>query len=159
MMKRITFLCVLSLGISCLLKAEEPAANMLTTEITSDQLDFDYKDYTAYFDGNVVITDQTFKMTADKMIAEFEGSNDVHQVTAVGNVTLDSGDRHASCDKAQYTRSDGKVVLSGNAVMRQDQNSVNGDKITIWMNDQRVICQPGRLIFSAPKEQRKGVSL
>ena len=58
------------------------------TTITSDRLEFDYRDMVALFEDNVVVTDPELKMTADRMLVYFDGTNDVRQVTAAGHVKV-----------------------------------------------------------------------
>lgn len=141
-------------------RAESPTEGLVETVITSDRLEFEYAEFFANFDGNVVIKDPMFTMTADRVIAFFEGTNDVRQVTAVGHVTLVSGDRRASCNKAVYQKAKGQIVMTGEAALSQAGDTVSGDQITIWLNDQRIVCEPAaRLVIRSPAAKRSSAVL
>lgn len=109
-----------------------------TTRITSNKLEFDYKDYVALFDGNVKVADPQFVLTADKMLIFFENTNDVRRVDAVGNVKMESLDRRATCGKATYLRATGAIELMEQPVVQKGPNTLRGRKITVWINDNRV---------------------
>ncbi len=121
-----------------------------TTVITSDRLEFDYKDYVALFEGHVKIVDPQFVLTADQMLVFFENTNDVTRVDAVGHVNMQSQDRKAACGKAVYTRSNGAVVLTGDPVVSKGPNTLRGQKITVWIGDSRVDVEGGVQLQGPP---------
>ena len=41
----------------------------------------------------------------------------------------------------------GEVVLIGSARLSRGTDALEGDKITFWINEERVICEPGRLVI------------
>ncbi len=108
------------------------------TRITSDRLEFDYKDYVALFDGNVKVADPQFVLTANKMLVFFENTNDVRRVDAVGNVKVVSLDRTVTCGKATYLRANGSIEMFDQPVVSKGENTIRGRKITIWIDDNRV---------------------
>ena len=145
----------LCLGFVLVCQAKNPTDGMVETVITSDRLEFEYEgQYFANFEGNVVIKDTLFTMTADRVLAFFEGTNDVRQVTAVGHVTLVAGERRASCNKAVYNKAKGQIVMTGEAALSQGDDQVSGTQITIWLNDQRLMVEPARLRISSPASKR-----
>lgn len=117
------------------------------TRITADRLEFDYREMIALFEDNVVVTDPELNMTADRMLVYFDGTNEVRQVTARGEVRVKSGNRSADCDKAVYLRNRGQLILTGNVVLRRDRNVLSGHRITFWINDERVEVEPGKMII------------
>ncbi|MBN1511529.1 MAG: hypothetical protein JXB13_05900 [Phycisphaerae bacterium] len=125
------------------------------TVITSDRLEFDYREFVVLFEGNVDVRDPEFGMQADRMFVFFEGTNEVKQVKAMGNVRVQSADRTATCNTAVYLRDKGQIVMTGDAVLRRQRDQVNGDQITIWLDDQRVLCVPGRLVIYPEAIRRK----
>ncbi len=118
------------------------------TKITSDRLEFDYHNFVALFDGHVVVTDPEFVLTTDKMLVFFENTNDVKRVDCVGNVDMRSDDIHAKAGRAIYTRENAQVVLQDEPVVTKeasdkDRQSVSGETIRIWLNDERVVVENG----------------
>jgi lipopolysaccharide export system protein LptA len=61
----------------------------------------------------------------------------------------------ASCDKAVYTRATEQLVLTGNARLLRGENSVIGDRIDIWLNDERMEVTPGTVVFKPATVQNK----
>lgn len=127
-------------GPTSILKSDKRKATDAPTVITSDRLEFDYNDYIALFDGNVVVTDPQFKMTADRMLVFFENTNDVKRVDAVGRVRMTTDDGVlAVCQKATYTRENGQILMTGDPLIKKgDDNSISGDVISFWLNDGRI---------------------
>ena len=117
--------------------------------ITADKIEFDNKEGVILFDQNVFVNDPQFVMRSERLIVFMEGTNDVDQIMALGNVTLTNENRSAKCDKAVYTRKDGQIVMSGNVVLSQGGDkagTVSGEKMAIWLNEERMeILEGGRV--------------
>lgn len=140
-------LCLLSVSA----EAAKPSAGKKgkqETIITSNRLEYDYAESAVLFEENVRVEDAQYTMTADRVIVLLDGTNDVRQVRALGHVVIISGDRSARCPEAIYTKATGQIVMSGkdnNSVQLSNKDdTINGRKITIWLNDQRMICEPAR---------------
>ena len=159
-MKALRLSLLLALSATAILAATDPIASAVrgnkgkprgTTTVTSDRLEFDYKDYVALFEGHVKIVDPEFTLTADQMLIFFENTNEVARVDAVGHVNMVSLDRKATCGKAVYTRSNGAIVLTGDPVVSKGQNTLRGQKITVWVGDNRVDVEGGVQLQGTPE--------
>lgn len=118
--------------------------------ITADRIEFDNKEGVILFDQNVLVDDVQFLMRSERLLVFMEGTNDVQQIMAVGNVSITNENRFASCDKAVYTKKTGQIVMTGNArLMRKgDQGGeVTGNRITFWLDDERMEVSPGRVVL------------
>jgi len=125
--------------------------------ITSERLEFDYKEFVAAFDENVHVTDPQFTLTSDRLLVFLEGTNQIKRIVAIGHVDVVQVDRHATCDKAVYERGSGQVVMTGNPVMSRGSDRVAGREITIWLNDERVVVQGGRMTISPESMKNRDV--
>ena len=128
-------------------KAGEPGRESV---ITAEKIEFDNKEGVILFDEHVLVDDAQFVMRSDRLLVFMQGTNDVQQIMAVGNVSITNQNRAASCDKAVYTKKDGQIVMTGNArLMRQgDQGGeVTGKRITFWLDDERMEVSPGRVVL------------
>ena len=123
----------------------EDAVDSMT--ITADHLSFDYKRSIAVFEGNVVVVDPHIQMESDKLTVLFEHTNSVKSVTAVGRVRMRSGDRTANCRKAVYLARTGEVLMSGSVRLTQGRDTITGDTVTFWLNDERVEVSPATLVI------------
>jgi lipopolysaccharide export system protein LptA len=117
------------------------------TVITSERLEYDYKESVVLFDENVKVQDPQFTLNADRVLVYLEGTNEVRQVRALGNVRVVSGERSASCKQAVYTRASGQIVMTGEAVLQRQNDQIWGKQITIWVNDQRMECVAPRMVI------------
>jgi len=124
------------------------------TVITSARIEFDYKEMVAVFDENVRVENPQFLMLADRVLVFLDGTNDVKQILALGRVSVTNDIRSASCDKAVYTRAADQIVLTGSAELRRGGDSVKGDRIAIWLNDERMEVSPGTFVI-APETLRE----
>ncbi len=150
----IVFLCVF---LSVALHGAEPSfAKVGATKITSKTLEFDYKRYIAIFKGNVEVDDAQVNIRGDEMRVFFDGTNSIKAVTALGNVKIKQVDKTASCSKAIYTAVDGQIVMTGKVLLNSEGNTINGDRIVIWTNDERMICEPATLVIKSSGKAGKG---
>lgn len=148
------------LGVSSPAFAQEaPAPSVKNTVITSKKLTFDYGRSVAIFDGDVVAIDPQVRLECDKLAVMFDGTNDVKAVTALGNVRMTQEGKKATCDKAVYVSRLGEIVLTGNATLYRDKDVVKGERITFWLNDERMECTPGQLIIVPKKGKSSGDKL
>ena len=65
------------------------------------------------------------------------------EIVAEGNVDITSGDRHATAKKAVFTQASRTVVLSGNALLQEGENRVNGEKVTVYLDEKRTVVDGG----------------
>ncbi len=131
-------------------KKEEPAAQKRESTITADKIEFDNKEGVILFDKNVLVNDAQFILRSDRLIVFMEGTNEVDQIMAIGNVSLTNENRSARCEKAVYTRKDGQIVMTGNASLEQlgdKAGAATGDRIAIWLDDERMEVSPGKVVL------------
>lgn len=126
------------------------------TTITSSRMEYDYAHSSIIFDENVKISNPEYTMTCERLTVMLNSTNDVKWIKASKNVILVNGDRSAKCDEAIYTKSDGKVVMTGSeVVVKRASDQMTGTKITIWLNDERVECEPARMILQDTSVNKK----
>jgi lipopolysaccharide transport protein LptA len=128
------------------------------TVITSDKIDFDNREGVILFDENVFVDDPQFNMRSDRLLIFMEGTNDVSQVMSIGNVVFSNEMRSATCDKAIYTRKDGQIVMTGDVRLKTEGETageVRGEKVVIWLDDERVEVLKGAKITLPPGAFKK----
>ena len=125
--------------------------------ITSDRIEYDYKELIIAFDEHVHVVDPRFTMTCDRMLVFLEGTNQIKRIMALGHVDGSQPDRHATCDKAVYEHATGEIVMTGNPVLTRGADRVVGAKITIFQNDQRMVVDDGRVNFSPETMKNRDV--
>ena len=128
------------------------------TVITSDKIDFDNREGVILFDDHVLVDDPQFSMRSDRLLVFMEGTNDVSQVMAIGNVTFSNEMRSATCNKAVFTKKDGQVVMTGDVRMKSEGETageIRGNKVVIWVDEERVEVLEGAEIKLPPGAFKK----
>lgn len=119
------------------------AADEVETVITSKRFMYETREQTAVFEEDVVVEDPRMRLRADKMWVTFGETEDVKSIKAVGRaVTVQQDDRSAGARSLTYDVKTGKLLLQENAWVRQGGNTLRGDVITIWRDDERIVAEP-----------------
>lgn len=121
-------------------------------EVTSAQLDIDEAAGTALFTGDVVVIQDTMRLTAPRVLVIYkEDQRGVDRMEATGGVLIVSGEDAAEGDRADYFVDGADLALSGNVLTTQGPNIISSDKMDINMRDGtalisgnvKTILQPG----------------
>jgi lipopolysaccharide transport protein LptA len=134
--------------------AEAAASSPDKTVITSESLVFDYGRSTGVFEKNVFIDDPRVKMECQKLYVFFDSTNQVDSIVATGGVKIWQGNKRGVCEKAVYTEKTGAIVMTGKPKLQRGNDLVQGKEITIYVNSEKLICKPGRLVIF-PGELKK----
>jgi lipopolysaccharide export system protein LptA len=138
-------------------------------QITADQLISSGRDNYAEFTGNVELTQGTFVLKSDRLRVYYKsadgfsknsafGEQSIEKLIAYGNVTIRSDDRTAVTEQAEYSMSDGIVVLTGeNSKVISGKNIITGSKITLYRVEGRVKVEsgPGRRVKATFYQEKK----
>lgn len=128
-----------------------PGATNRESIITAKKIEFDNKEGVILFDQDVQVDDAQFVLRSDRLLVFMEGTNDLQQIMAVGNVTITNANRSASCQKAVFTKKDGRIVMTENARLKQEGAEAGevgpAERIVIWLDDSRMEVSPGRVVL------------
>lgn len=146
-------------------------------QITSDILEAFNDKRMVVFSGSAVAIQGDKVIRADKLIIYYkkasdegkpkeakdvEQAGDLDRIEAKGRVSVTQVNRVATGDEAVYEQDNEKIVMTGNAVMREGKNVVRGNKITLLMNEDRGIVEPleqkrvTATIYPSEKKETKG---
>jgi lipopolysaccharide export system protein LptA len=67
----------------------------------------------------------------------------IKEIIAEGNVDITSGDRHATSRKAVFNEIQRTVVLTGDAHIRELGNWVSGERVTVYLDENRSVVEGG----------------
>jgi len=113
--------------------------------IESDQQSLDMQGNVVTFTGNVVVTQGTIKINADKVVVTRPGGQEGKEIIdGYGNPATfyqmqDNGkpvQGHAG--QLHYELQNDFVVLTGNAFLEQQDSNITGDKITYLVKEQKM---------------------
>ena len=135
-------------------EVQAPAAGATgdVTVITSDRLTFDYDKHFAVFERNVVVTDPDMQLAADKLTVQFDEGGKAQTIKADGRVTIQQADKTSHSAVATYDVATGKIVLAGKPQVTRGRDVLEGDVITFWRNENRMICQPQARLVIYPEK-------
>jgi lipopolysaccharide export system protein LptA len=147
--------------------------------ITSDALEYDYKGNVVTYRGDVVTTQGDLKMRSDTLTVTFdrdgsapapaqgktrapEAPSDakqrLRQIVAVGNVRIDNGARWATGGRAVFDQGDRTLVLTETPVIHDGSNEVAGDRVVVYLDENRSVVEGGRKRVKAvfhPNQDKK----
>jgi lipopolysaccharide export system protein LptA len=145
--------------------------------ITSDALEYDYKGNVVTYRGDVVTTQGDLKMRSDTLTVTFdrggsapaqgkartpETASDakqrLRQIVAVGNVRIDNGARWATGGRAVFDQEERTLVLTETPVIHDGSNEVAGDRVVVYLDENRSVVEGGRKRVKAvfhPSEDKK----
>jgi lipopolysaccharide export system protein LptA len=120
--------------------------------IRSETLEIDNKNQMVIFTGSVDARKSSFTILCDKMhlyyhgdtAGKTEGTEDVRvdRVVATGGVKITRSDgEEAMADKAIYYQKEDKVILTGNPMVKQGEDFVEGSRITFFIGEKRSIVE------------------
>jgi lipopolysaccharide export system protein LptA len=149
---RVSAVCVAMLLVALPAVAQGTKAKAESTVITSDRLTFDYKNHFAVFDNNVLVTDPEMRMTCTKLTVQFGDKGAVKVIKAEGEVHITQVDKVARSQVATYDVESGKMVLAGKPRVTRGRDTLEGDVITFWRDDNKMTCQSrARLVIHPEK--------
>lgn len=113
--------------------------------VRSDKLEFSYKERLLEYTGQVVVTQGDLTLKADSLkVTIDEGTKDqLQQITALGNVEINQGKRSASGGKAVFDQHERTIVLSDGAVLMEGPNKISGDRVIVYLDEERSVVEGG----------------
>ena len=133
--------------------------------INSKALEVDNINKVVTFSGQVRAVRGDFTIECQKMEVFYEGfssekeSGDaktrIKQIVATGKVkVLRAQGGMATAEKGVFYESDDKVILTGNPVIKRGGDSVQGDRIVIYLKEDRSVVEGRAKAIINPKEHK-----
>lgn len=146
--------------------AKPQASEPVTTTVTSEKMTVQNKEHRAVFEGTVVLTKGDLVVRSDHMVVFYEpresqkngstaaghGEAQVSQmavskIEATGRVKIEKKAGTATCRKAVFYQKDQKIVLTGDPVAWERGNRVTGDRITMFLDQDRTVVEGGSTVM------------
>jgi lipopolysaccharide export system protein LptA len=142
-------------------------------QIVSDRLDAYHEKRLVVFSGNAVATQGDNVIKSDRLLLYYKkdqrapekiGSKDVgntgdlEKIEAKGHVIVTQGERIVTGEDATFFQDTQQIVMTGNAVMREGRNVIRGDKIIVYLNEDRGVvesAEKNRVKATIYPEERK----
>jgi len=112
-------------------------------DITSDSLEADQKQSTVTFKGNVVAKQGDTTLYSNTLvIVYYPDTKKLKEMIAIGNVQIVQLERRATSQKATFLQDENKAILEGDAVVREGENVIRGERVTYYVDEERSIVEP-----------------
>ena len=125
--------------------------------VTADKLEYDYKANVIVYRGDVVATQGETKLRSDTLTvtlaaadksdapdAPGKGGQRLQEIVAVGNVRIDNGTRWATGGRAVFEQGNRTFVLTETPVLHDGSNEVVGDRVIVYLDENRSVVEGGR---------------
>ena len=102
--------------------------------IVSNELNVDMDQRTSTFTGDVYANDENLKIWSDKMIIILKTDKDeIKEILASGNVKIIRLSKGSEIygDIANYFLEDEIIIVTGNVLVKENNNQVSGSKLTV----------------------------
>jgi lipopolysaccharide export system protein LptA len=109
-------------------------------EIVADRLEGNQQLGNVKFFGNVVAKQGDVTIYAEEFDIYYQpDSREMEKIIARTGVRIVQGERVATAEQAVYYNKQGKVILTGSPKVHQGQDLVEGDEITVFLNEERSV--------------------
>jgi lipopolysaccharide export system protein LptA len=127
------------------LKAKKNSAEDRTQPVTvdADQMEAFRKESLVVFTGSVVARHNESVQYADRMEVYLDEKGDrLLRIVSTGNIRIVTRDcRTATANRVEYYDAEQRVELLGNARVWEADNVVTGEKITLYLNQERSVVE------------------
>lgn len=138
--------------------------------LSADALEFDYRKRVLTYKGGVVVTQGDMTLQSETLTvaldvsADNRADNRIKEVVADGQVRLSQGSRWATGGRAVFDQTRHTVVLSQNAELHDGPNQVTGNRVVVYLDQERSVVEGGsgrvKAVLFPPKETTpKGAAL
>lgn len=110
--------------------------------ITADTMELQRRKNTIIYRGDVLVEREDVKIASDVLSARYDPDDGVlKSVVAEGKVRVSHGGREMTGDKAVFDGLKETITVSGNTIVRDGRNSIAGDRITIYIREDRSVVE------------------
>ena len=110
--------------------------------ITADTMELRRKQNIILYRGNVLVEREDVRIASDVLSARYDPEDGVlKKVVAEGAVRVDHSGREMTGDRAVFDGLEETITVSGNMVVREGKNSISGDRITIYIKEDRSVVE------------------
>lgn len=114
--------------------------------IASEALEFNYRSRVLKYVGSVVAIQGDMKLQSRSLTVTLDAQveNRIKEVVADGQVRLSKGTRWATGGHAVFNQDHRTVVLSDNAELHDGGNIVKGDRVVVYLDEERSVVEGGK---------------
>jgi lipopolysaccharide export system protein LptA len=124
--------------------------------VTSAHMKADKLGERVTFSGEVTLKKEAMTLNSDSVTVFYDaGTRAIREIEALGNVIVRKEGRIALASRALYYSKEEKIVLTGDARIIENDNQLGGERITLFIRDDRSIVEGGNVLFYQEKQPEK----
>ncbi len=137
-------------------KPGEPA-RPARVHIDADEVEYQYQDRKAVFHGKplVKLTREDAVLTCRRLDTENDEEGGIRHAICTGDVKLVRGPKTATCQRATFDNATGRVVCTGNPVLREGESVMRGQLLTYDLDSDRVTMSQARGTMIPTEQQER----
>jgi lipopolysaccharide export system protein LptA len=114
-------------------------------DITSDTVEANQKQNMVTFKGNVVAKQEDITLYANAIVVYYNpDTKKLKEIRANGDVRITQLDRRATGQRAIFDQDENRVTLEGDAVLREGENVMRGERVIYYVDEGRSVVEPGK---------------
>ena len=151
----LVFLCVSGLGAQEKSPAGKPLNSKEPIQVVADRLEAFDAEKMVVFSGHAVAVQGDKVIKADKISLYYKKdksaqtkpgkdispAGDLERIEAQGHVNVTQGSKVVTGELAVYHQDEQKIVMTGNPLMRDGNNTIAGDRIVVFLNENRGVVE------------------
>ncbi len=120
--------------------------------VTSKRMEAQKLGDTVTFIDDVVLKKEAMTLNADRLIVHYDPpAKAVREIEALGKVVVTQEGRVAKGEKATYYSLEEKLVLTGDARIVENENQLRGERIILFLRENRSVVEGGKVLFYQDK--------
>ena len=131
-------------------------------DIRSERLVVHQKKHQAVFSGNVKAVQGDLLIRCAELTVTYasgddekSGSGDIEKMVFTGNVSIEQEKRRGHCERAEYDRTEDRIVCTGDPWVIEDENRIDGERIEYLLELNQVRIKRPRAVIRLDKKQGK----
>ena len=133
--------------------ASPKAAPKAILDVQADRLEYDQKTGRVRFEGNVRATQGDLTLRCARLTARYGKDGALGDLQATGGVQVVQGELSAKARKVAYFKTDQRLVMTGDPVVKRGTDELRGATITYWPEQQKLVVEQARGRLNAPRIQ------
>ncbi len=124
-----------------------PSSTNGLTEIRGNRLVYDERARTVELIGAARVRDPRATMTCEEIRLNLKEDHEIDWIEARDEVIIQSDDRRALAERATYHANEGLFTLEGEPKVKQGPHVMTGDRIKVWLEPRRMVCEPNARVL------------
>ena len=114
-------------------------------DITSDGVEANQKQNRVTFSGNVVAKQGDTTLYCNTLVILYDpDTKKLKEMVATGNVKIVQLERRATSQRATFQQEENKAILDGDAVIREGENVIRGERVIFYVDEERSVVESGK---------------